>query len=185
LTQDITYRPLAEEDLPLMATWLGRPHVRAFFQREPITTEAVAAKYGAYIRREQPTHASLALLDGRPFAYLQCYRVADWPDFQATIAVDEGVSVDLFIGEADLIGRGLGRRMLAGYVDQVALPLHPGETVCWIGHELDNIAARRCSAAAGFAPVREYDEEGRTYILMARHTRRLGEPGKSCQIFVP
>ena len=58
--------------------------------------------------------------------------------------------------------------MLAGYVDRVAHRLHPGERVCWIGHELQNIAARRCSAAAGFTPVREYDEDGRRYILMVR-----------------
>jgi hypothetical protein len=60
--------------------------------------------------------------------------------------------------------------MLGGYVDQVALPLYPAERVCWIGHELENTAARKCSAAAGFTPVREYDEEGRRYILMVRQT---------------
>ena len=165
---EITYRPLAYGDLPLMTDWLNRPHLRTFFQREPISADEVAAKYGSYIRHEEPTHSSLALLDGTPFGYLQCYRVADWPDFQATIAVDGGVSVDLFIGEIDLIGKGVGRRMLQGYVEEVALRLHPGERICWIGHELENIAARRCSAAAGFTPVREYDEEGRRYILMVR-----------------
>jgi aminoglycoside 6'-N-acetyltransferase len=165
---EITYRPLADGDLPLMTAWLNCPHVRAFFQRIPISADEVAAKYGRYIRREAPTYSSLALLDGAPFGYLQCYRVADWPDYPATIGVDGGVSVDLFIGEIGLVGRGVGRRMLAGYVDQVALPLHPGEQVCWIGHELENIAALRCSAAAGFTPVREYAEEGRRYILMVR-----------------
>jgi aminoglycoside 6'-N-acetyltransferase len=165
---EITYRPLVESDLPLMAEWLNRPHLRPFFQRQPISAAETAAKYGPYVRGEVPTHASLALLDGAPFGYLQCYRVADWPDFQATIAVDEGISVDLFIGEIDLVGKGVGRRMLAGYIDQVALPLFPGERVCWIGHELENTAARMCSAAAGFTAVREYDEEGRRYILMVR-----------------
>lgn len=168
MAAEITYRPLAESDLALMADWLNRPHLRPFYQREPISAEAVAAKYGRYIRRELPTHSSLALLGGTPFGYLQSYRVADWPEFQATIEVEEGVSVDLFIGETSLIGQGVGRRMLSGYVDQVALPLHPGERICWIGHELENVAARRCSAAAGFSPVREYDEEGRRYILLRR-----------------
>jgi aminoglycoside 6'-N-acetyltransferase len=167
---EITYRALAESDLPLMADWLNRPHLRRFFQREPISADETAAKYGAYIRGEVPTRSSLALLNGMPFGYLQCYRVADWPDFQATIGVDDGISVDLFIGEIGLIGKGVGRRMLGGYVDQVALPLYPAERVCWIGHELENTAARKCSAAAGFTPVREYDEEGRRYILMVRQT---------------
>lgn len=170
---EITYRPLAEADLPLMTVWLNRPHVRGFYQREPISEEAVAAKYGRYIRGEAPTRSSLALLDGAPLGYLQCYRVVDWPEFQATIGVDGGLSVDLFIGEPGLVGKGVGRRMLAGFVDQVAHPLHPDESVCWIGHELENTAARRCSEAAGFTEVREYDEEGHRYMLMMRPVRPI------------
>jgi aminoglycoside 6'-N-acetyltransferase len=167
---EITYRSLVESDLPLMSDWLNRPHLRPFFRREPISADEAAAKYGPYIRGEVPSHSSLALLEGTPFGYLQCYRVADWPEFQGTIGVNDGISVDLFIGEIGLIGRGVGRRMLEGYVEQVALPLYPAERVCWIGHELENVAARRCSAAAGFTPVREYDEEGRRYILMVRQS---------------
>jgi len=168
MTGQIAYRPLAEADLPLMADWLNRPHLRAFYQREPISLAAVAAKYGPRIRREVPTHSWLAILAGAPFGYLQCYRVADWADWRGTIGVDHGVSIDLFIGEAALIGHGVGRRMLAGYVDQVAFPQHPDERLCWIGHELENAAARGCSAAAGFVPVREYVEDGARCVLMVR-----------------
>jgi len=84
----MTFRPLAETDLPLMADWLNRPHLRAFYQREPISLPAVAAKYGPRIRGEVPTQSWLAVLDRTPFGYLQCYRVADWPDWQATIGVE-------------------------------------------------------------------------------------------------
>lgn len=167
---EIAYRPLVEADLPLMTEWLNRAHLRRFYQYEPITAAEVAAKYGPRIRGEVATHSWLALLDGAPFGYLQCYRVVDWSDWRATIGVDEGVSIDLFIGEADLIGRGLGRRMLRGYVEQVAFPLHPAERLCWIAHELGNLAARKCSAAAGFLPVCEFDEEGRPSILMVRRS---------------
>ena len=168
MTEPIAYRPLAKTDLPLMADWLNRPHLRAFYQREPISLAAVAAKYGPRIRCEVPTHSWLAIFDGAPFGYLQCYRVADWADWQATIGVDHGVSIDLFIGEPDLIGQGVGRRMLSGYVEQVAFPLHAEERLCWIGHELENRAARNCSAAAGFVPVREYVEDDRRCVLMVR-----------------
>ena len=168
MTERITYRPLAETDLSLMADWLNRPHLRPFYQREPISFAAVSAKYGPRIRHEVPTQSWLASLDGTPFGYLQCYRVADWADCQATIGVDRGVSIDLFIGEPGLIGQGVGRRMLSGYVEQVAFPLHAEERLCWIGHELENRAAQTCSAAAGFVPVREYVEDDRRCILMVR-----------------
>jgi aminoglycoside 6'-N-acetyltransferase len=171
VTAAITYRALAEADLPLLTHWLNREHLRAFYQREPVSADEVAAKYGPRIRGEVPTVSSLALLEGTPFGYLQCYRVVDWPDFRATIEVDHGLSIDLFISEPNLIGRGLGRRMLSGYVEQVAFALHPHERLCWIGHELENRAGRRCSRAAGFSPVKEYDEEGRRYELLVRQAR--------------
>jgi aminoglycoside 6'-N-acetyltransferase len=151
-----------------MTDWLNRPHLRAFYQREPISAEAVAAKYGPRIRGEVPTHSWLAELDGAPFGYLQCYRLADWADWQVTIGVAYGVAIDLLIGEPARIGGGVGRRMLRGYVDAVAFPLHPAERLCWIAHELENLPARRCSLAAGFTPVREFLEDGIPSILLVR-----------------
>ena len=106
----ITFRALAEDDLPRLTEWLNRPHLRRFYQVEPTTLDEVAAKYGPRIRGEAPTISSLALLDGAPFGYLQCYRIADWPDWQAVVETAEGVSIDLFIADPALVGRGLGRR---------------------------------------------------------------------------
>ena len=168
LTQEITFRDLDVGDLARLAEWLNRPHLRRFYQFEPTTPEAVAAKYGSYVRGDAPTHSHLALLDGAPFGYLQCYRIANWPDWQAVMETTEGISIDLFIADPDLIGRGLGRRMLARYVEAVAFPLYPNERLCWIGHQLPNIAARGCSEACGFVPARQYIEDGKPYVLLVR-----------------
>jgi aminoglycoside 6'-N-acetyltransferase len=168
LTQEITFRDLHVSDLTRLAEWLNRPHLRRFYQFEPTTPEAVAAKYGAYIHGDAPSHSHLALLDGAPFGYLQCYRIADWPEWQAIVETTEGISVDLFIADPALIGRGLGRRMLAQYVEAVAFSLYPHERLCWIGHQLANVAARACSEACGFTAARQYLEEGRPYVLLVR-----------------
>ena len=45
----------------------------------------------------------IVTLDGRPFAYLQCYRMSEWdacfgPQPEGTRGIDQ------FIGEADMIG---------------------------------------------------------------------------------
>lgn len=174
--REISYRPLIEADLPLMTDWLNRVHLRAYFQREPISAAEVATKYGPRIRGEAPAHCSLALLDDRPFGFLQCYRVVDWPDWAEAISAEHGLSVDLCIGEPELIGQGLGRRMLAGYVEQVAFARYPQERLCWIVHVLENTAARNCSAAAGFSPVRTFIDEGRPSILMVRQASPLTPP---------
>jgi hypothetical protein len=148
----ICYRPLAEADLPLVADWLNRRHLRRFFQPMPISLAEVEAKYGPRIRGEVPTHSSLALLDGAPFGYLQCYRVVDWPEFQATVGVGEGISIDPFISEPALIGKGLGRRMMAGYIEKVAFPLYPAEQLCWIGHEIENTRAQPALKPSALSP---------------------------------
>src|SRR5580704_13153699 len=102
----VAFRPVAEGDFPVMTRWLAEPHVRLFYNKNPITLEEVAAKYGPRVRGEQPTYCHLALSDGRPFGYLQCYRNADWPDWEVEMGVTGGLSIDLYIGAPAFVGGG-------------------------------------------------------------------------------
>lgn len=75
----LTFRSLNDRDMPLLTRWLAEPHVRRFYQKTPVAPDEIAAEYGPALRGEEPTLCHLALLDGTPFAYLQCYRNADYP----------------------------------------------------------------------------------------------------------
>lgn len=164
----LAFRPLAEADLADLHAWLNRPHLRRFFQREPISAAEVAEKYRPCIRGEEPTFCHLALLDGQPFGYLQCYRIADHPAWAATIGESDGIGTDLAIFEPEMIGRGLGRAMLGGYLRDVAFALFVAETRCWIAHEIANTAGWRNSLSIGFRPVRDMVEDGlpsRLFVL--------------------
>jgi len=157
----VGFRPVSEADFPLMTGWLAQPHVRAFYQRDPISLDEVAAKYGGRVRGEDPTWCHLALTgDRRPFGYLQCYRNLDWPEWAEEIAVDGGLSIDLYIGEPAFVGGGYGRAMLGAYVREVAFALYPDETRCFIAHAQDNTAALACSRAVGFRDVGDFVEDG-------------------------
>src|ERR1700721_2860674 len=113
----VGFRPVAKADFPLMNAWLAQPHVRTFFQKEPITLAEVAAKYGPRVRGEAPTRCHLALDGaGQSFGYLQSYRNLDWPDWAAEIDVADGLSIDLYIGERNRLGGGYGRAMLGSYI---------------------------------------------------------------------
>ena len=103
---EIDFRPLQAADLPLLTAWLAEPHVRRFYQKQPVTLRDVALEYGPTIRAEEPSLSHLAILNGAPFAYLQCYRNVDYPEWGAIIDVDDGVSVDLFIGDPACLRRG-------------------------------------------------------------------------------
>jgi len=157
----IGFRPVAESDFPLMNAWLAQPHVRAFYQKEPITLAEVVAKYGGRVRGEDPTRCHLALDGaGRPLGYLQCYRNLDWPDWAEEIDVKDGISIDLYIGETNRIGGGYGRAMLGSYVRDVAFPLYPDERCCYIAHALGNTPALACSRAVGFRDLGDFVEDG-------------------------
>jgi len=108
----------------------------------------------------------LALHAGAPFAYLQCYRNADYPQWAEMIGVENGVSIDLYIGDPAFLHRGLCRAALGGYLREVAFPHYPAERRSYIGHEPANTAALRCSEAVGFRRLRTFLENGIEMVLL-------------------
>ena len=164
----ISFRPLAETDFPLLAAWLAQTNVRAFYQKTPVTLADIAAEYGPVVRGEEPALAHLAFSEDTPFAYLQCYRNLAYPEWAALIGADEGVSVDLFIGDPRFLRRGFGRTALREYLHTVTFPNYPGERLACIAHEPANAAALRCSRAVGFRPVRTFVENGVNMTLLVR-----------------
>lgn len=167
----VGFRPLLEADLSLLCDWLNRPHLRRFYQKAPIALDEVCAEYGPGIRGEEPTRSHLALLDGRPFGYAQCYRLQDWPDYALEIGVPAGAAMDYFIAEPQLIGRGLGKAMLAAYLDQVVFPAFPDEAQCVVCHESANAASGAVLASIGFRWVRDLVEGGEPSRMMVLDRR--------------
>ncbi len=162
----LNFRPVTAADFALLHHWLNQPHLRRFYQKTPIGPEEIAEKYGPRVRGEEAGVNHLACLDGRPYGYLQGYRNLDWPAWAELIGVDGGLSIDLYIGEPDMLGGGHGRAMLAGYL-QVLFSLFPDEWRCYIAHAVDNKAALACSGSVGFKPVRRFVEDGIENQLLA------------------
>ena len=169
----LTFQPLREQDLPLMYSWLQEPHVREFYHRKGIPSwEETRKDYLERLVPDWPTKCFLSCCAGRPIGYIQTYRVADYPETAAVIGEAEGISIDLFIGVAEYIGKGWGRLILVKFLNEIAFPLFPGEEVCWIYHEKLNQRALRASKAAGFQYVRGLLEDGdlKELLMISRAT---------------
>ena len=164
--EEIDFRPVEESDFSKLTAWLAEPHVRQFYQKTPVTLAEVAAEYGPTVRREEPSICHLAFHCGAPFAYLQCYRNACYPEWAEIIQASDGVSVDLYIGESGYLRRGFGCAALSAYLQRIAFPSYPEEKRAYIAHELTNEAALRCSQAAGFRPLRTVLENGVKTMLL-------------------
>ncbi|MGH7124431.1 MAG: GNAT family N-acetyltransferase [Stellaceae bacterium] len=163
----VIFRPLEVQDFTLLTRWLAEPHVRRFYQKTPVALDEIAREYGPAVRGEEPTLSHLALLDGAPFAYVQCYRNADYPEWVEIMGAADGVSIDLYIGDPAFLHRGLGRAALSGYLRQVVFKRYAGERRAYIGHEPANTSALRCSEAAGFRHVGTFIEDGIEMLLLA------------------
>lgn len=137
------FQPLARIDLPLVRSFIARPHVARWWG--PVDEEMAAIE--EKILGHSHVRAYLMLLDGRPVGYFQHYdpnAEADHP-FRGEPAGTLGL--DLFIGEPDLIGQGHGpafirafaARAFAGGAPRLVADPHP-----------DNAASIRAFEKAGF-----------------------------------
>jgi RimJ/RimL family protein N-acetyltransferase len=146
----ISFRPLTQNDLPLLHRWLNEPHVQAWYQRGPASLEYVIDKYGARIEGRLPTFCYLILYDGQPIGHIQTYRVADYPHYHTQLGCsDSAAGVDLFIGDHAFVGRGLGSIVIRKFVNEVVFITLPVDSIV-TGPHPDNIASVRAFEKAGF-----------------------------------
>jgi RimJ/RimL family protein N-acetyltransferase len=159
----IEFRPLREDDLPLVGDWLGREHVRRWWRD---SLDDSIAEYKQAIAGLDPSYHYLIVLDGRPVGMIETYFVSDHPDWEAIVQVGEGVAgVDLLIGEEELTGLGLGPRVLEAFVAQIVF-VNPAAHACVAAVDVENRRSLRAFAKAGFRYVRDVEEEGRPHRLL-------------------
>jgi aminoglycoside 6'-N-acetyltransferase len=137
-----TFRSVEAHDLPLLERWLhttevvrwwGDPQEQAALLREDLDDPRMVMR--------------IVSLASRPFAYAQDYDVHVWPQPHFARLPPGARSIDSFIGEPDMIGKGHG----SGFLKLLALRLRAdGASVVAIDPDLGNLRARRAYAKAGF-----------------------------------
>lgn len=158
---EISWRPVVPGDFPLLGRWLAQPYVARWWNHET-SPEAVERDFGS-TAREEPAEDLLALLDGRPFGLAQRSRIIDYPEerdeLAALVAVpDDAMTIDYLIGRPDLLGRGVGTRMVASLLDATWRE-HPDAGCVVVAVSAANAASRRVLEKAGLARVAEGELE--------------------------
>lgn len=118
----VEFRLLTSGDLPLLAEWLSRPHVRETEWRIHNPME-VDADFGISIHGDDKANLWLFVEDAKPAGMIQDYVLGDNPEWLSDLR-DLGpdpsaIGIDYLIGEPDRIGIGLGSRMIADFVGTV------------------------------------------------------------------
>src|SRR5690349_17904846 len=96
-------------DVPLVAEWRRRPHVLQWWNTPPDDLAADTVD-------DATIDVWIAELDGRPMAYIQDYRVHDWPGHHFSFLPIDARGMDILIGEPDLIGQGHGTAIVERHV---------------------------------------------------------------------
>jgi aminoglycoside 6'-N-acetyltransferase len=170
------FAPLRSSDLPDLAVWLARPHVARWW-REPSDLVSVEQNYGPLAEGLDPTEGFIVHFSGRPIGYVQRYLIDEHPDWRETIrgALGQGggIGIDYLIGEPDLVGRGIGRRLISQFVD-ASWNRYPSAERIVVALQQENIGSWKALEATGFRRVWEGDlassdpsDQGPTFIYIA------------------
>jgi aminoglycoside 6'-N-acetyltransferase len=151
-----TFRPLLRADLSQVGAWLRQPHVRRWWP-DDATPEGLEADYGGVVDGTEPTEVFIVEVDGRDAGLVQRFTLAAYAEYhnelQALVEVPAGtVSIDYFIGEPDLVGRGVGSGMLTTFVGRLWREL-PGASCVLVPVNAENAASWRALERAGFRRV--------------------------------
>lgn len=142
----------ADRDLPLVTGWVHRPHVAEWWG-DP--EQALAA-----VREHPVAKEAMIRIDARPVGFV-CWQTPTQEELAAAGLSDlpgDLIDIDLFIGEPDALGRGVGPTALS----QVLAKLRAqGVRMVGLGTDVENLRALRAFEKAGFRPFRDFQEGGR------------------------
>ena len=182
-TYDIGFRPLLAGDLPLLAGWLGQPHVATWWC-EPSDLAQVREKYLPCLDGRDPTELFLIESGGTPAGFIQRYLVADNPEWEralaATGAADSALAagIDYLIGDPALTGKGLGSAAIRQFTG-LTFGRYPQAVSVLVDVSQANVASWRALEKAGYTRcwVGELDsndpsDEGPSYLYRKGRDRQ-------------
>jgi aminoglycoside 6'-N-acetyltransferase len=177
---DISFRRLTRDDFPRLSHWLAQPHVRRWWAHDP-SPDSVEDDFGDTVDGIEPAEDFVIEVGGVPAGVMQYCRFVDYPDYVEEMAdvypVGAGAAtIDYFIGELDLVGRGVGTAVIAAFVDRV-WSVHPDVTHLVVPVNSLNVASWRALQKAGFRLVAEGDlEPDNADDPHAHHVLRIDRP---------
>jgi aminoglycoside 6'-N-acetyltransferase len=157
---DVAIRPMRDEthDYELFVRWRNEPHVAEWWNTDddpvPMTLEHARAEYGPHA--DAWVSACIIAVAERPVGFVQFYPWSDEPDEAREMGVpdpDSSYGLDIFIGEPDMVGRGVGS-MVVALVARYVFGTAGANSVALLT-PVGNERAHRAYERAGFRKVRQ------------------------------
>lgn len=165
----VTFRLLEDDDFELMHRWLNEPGVVEWWEGDDVSEDAVRRLYFTHTKPD--VEHWLALENGEPFGWIQCYPVSADPEecsaWYAHGVPETAAGIDYLIGESGKRGSGRGSRMIERFVEDVVFATHDEWTHVGAGPFSANERSWGALAKAGFAHVGTIaDPEGALHLML-------------------
>ncbi len=145
---EFTFRPLKTSDLPSVVRWQASAAASPWFAGG-LALEQANVRYGPRLAGTDPIRMFVLHRDGRDIGYAQTYQLSDLPDSALIPAPSDALGIDFLIGESDLVGHGIGSRLIVAVAD-FARWLFPGANQVVACPDHRNRASCRALEKAGF-----------------------------------
>lgn len=108
------FRAVEDRDLPMLSEWLRAPHLREWWG-DP-DDELGLIKHDL---DDPKINLMVVEYNSQPFAYIQDYRVIDWPQDYFSSFPETTRAIDTFVGREDMLEKGHGRAYLRLHVQNL------------------------------------------------------------------
>ena len=106
--KNFTFKKISSDDIPLIHSWLTKPHVQEFWSENTVNDlEAFRKKMEGKIK-EKGVNPFLVVLQGKPIGYIQSYSIDS-----------KTAGIDQFIGVEEFVNKGLGSMFVKEFTDDL------------------------------------------------------------------
>ena len=131
------------------------------------------------IELKRPLIGFILLFEEQPIGYLQYYKIKDFPwpqqDFEPKI-VNEAAGIDLFIGNRNYIGKGLGQKIVDHFLKSL---IWPRFQFCIVDPDQRNLSSIKMFEKSGFIKhkiINSTDATGKPVNLMLMIKQLIPNP---------
>jgi len=145
LSDGLRFRRTSRDDLPQIRRWLQLAHVERYWAHD--TSEvAVARDFAGSFEGTEPSEDFIIELDAEPIGFIQRCFIHDYPVehselIDLAVAPVRSLTIDYFIGEPDMLGRGLATQSIRAFSTEsfaahsdapaIIVPVITGNTASW------------------------------------------------------
>jgi aminoglycoside 6'-N-acetyltransferase len=162
----IDFRAVTKKDLPLLKRWIAKPHWQDWWD----APDAAAAEIIGHLESDS-VEPMIVERDGKPVAYCQTYDPHLEDDHPYQDQPFGTLGIDVSIGEAVDLGKGLGTEILEALSEML---FEEGAMRLIIDPHPANKRAIRCYEKAGFVAFDTRTSEYGPVLMMARDNPETG-----------